>query len=58
MLDDRRIRIRIREDQKYKDPTDLIPQHWFLNWIQKNDLAHLDLSAKEDGILVHAEGHE
>jgi hypothetical protein len=42
------------------DPTDpdQDPQHWFLNWIQKNDLSHLDLSAKEDGILVHAEGHE
>jgi hypothetical protein len=27
----------------------------FPNWVHKNDLAHLDLSAKEDGILVHAE---
>ncbi len=30
----------------------------FPNWVHKNDLAHLDLSAKEDGILVHAEWHE
>jgi hypothetical protein len=56
LLGDRRIQI--REAQKHMDPTDQGPQHWFLNWIHKNDLAHLDLSAKEDGILVHAEGHE
>ncbi len=58
LLDDRRIQIWIREAQKHMDPTDPDPQYWFLNWIQKNDLAHLDLSAKEDGVLVHAEGHE
>jgi hypothetical protein len=53
LLDDRRIRIWIRKAQNHMDPTDPGPQHWFLNWIHKNDLAHLDLSAKEDGILVH-----
>jgi hypothetical protein len=51
-------RIRIWEAQKHMDPTDQDTQHWFLNWIHKSDFAHLDLSAKEDGVLVHAEGHE
>ncbi len=30
LLDDRRIRVRIREAQKHMDPTDPDPQHWFI----------------------------